>query len=180
MSKNQYVLMLVVALIAGLVGGVVSSQFLVGQAALASKEKAWPAKKVEANTIQLLDKNGSERLILSGAPSPLLRFRNSAGGDVMLFGLGYTTGRPRLLLLDEQLLTRISFLLQENGQPSLEFYGLNDQPGVVLKLDAGGNPILTLSDKKGKARAKLSLDGEEGKPNLTLLDKDGKIIWKAP
>ncbi len=179
MNKRQSSLMLVLALIAGLVGGLVSSQFLVGQTAFAWKDKAWPQKIVVANRIELVDKNGDERLILDATSrEPVLRFREVPGVDRMVLGLNYD-GQPTFLVMGKYA-ERILLQLKENGEPYLEFYRTNGKPGLTLRLDEDGNPKLTLVNKAGKPRARFLIDGEDGEPNLALLDMDGKVIWKAP
>ena len=72
MSKRQYVLMLVVALIAGLMGGVVSSQYLVGQTAFARKKEP-PRKVIEAQEFRLVDKDGKTRAFLGFGHNPTNR-----------------------------------------------------------------------------------------------------------
>jgi len=72
MNKKQYSLMLVLALVAGLVGGVVSSQFLMGQPAFAEK-KSNPLKVVESEEFRLVDKDGKTRAFLGFGHSPINR-----------------------------------------------------------------------------------------------------------
>ena len=72
MNKKQYSLMLVLALVAGLVGGVVSSQFLMGQPAFAEK-KSKPLKVVESEEFRLVDKDGKTRAFLGFGHSPINR-----------------------------------------------------------------------------------------------------------
>ena len=72
MNKKQYSLMLVLALVAGLVGGVVSSQFLMGQPAFAEK-KSNPVKVVESEEFRLVDKDGRTRAFLGFGHSPTNR-----------------------------------------------------------------------------------------------------------
>lgn len=179
MNKRRSGLIVVLALIAGLVGGLVSSQFLVGQTAFAWKEKAWPQKIIVANRIELVDKNGDERLILDATNhQPVIRLREVPGVDRMILGLNYHA-QPTLLMRGKYA-TRVVLQLKENGEPYLEFYRSNEDPGLTVRLDEDGNPQLTLVDNKGKARARFFIDGQDGEPNLTLLDMDGKAVWQAP
>jgi hypothetical protein len=57
MSKKQYSLLVIMAVVAGLAGGVVSSQFVSGQTVFAEKETK-PQKVVEAEELRLVDKKG--------------------------------------------------------------------------------------------------------------------------
>ena len=72
MNKKQYSLMLVLALVDGLVGGVVSSQFFMGQPAFAEK-KSNPMKVVESEEFRLVDKDGKTRAFLGFGHSPINR-----------------------------------------------------------------------------------------------------------
>jgi len=72
MNKKEYSLMLVLALVAGLVGGVVSSQFFVGQPAFAEKD-AKTEKVIEAEEFRLVDKDGRTRAFLGFGHSPINR-----------------------------------------------------------------------------------------------------------
>ena len=179
MNKRRFGTMLTLALIAGLVGGVVSSQFLVGQTAFAWVEKAWPQKIVVANRIELVDKNGDERLILDATnDQPVIRLREVPGVDRLVLGLNYHA-QPTLLMIGKYGI-RVGLQLKENGEPYLEFCRTNGDPGLTVRLDVDGNPQVTLVDNKGKARARFFIDGQDGEPNLTLLDMDGKAVWQAP
>ena len=70
MSKKHYTLMLVLALVAGLVGGVVSSQFLGSQPAFA-KKYPFSKKVIEAEEFRLVDKDGKTRAFLGFGHSPI-------------------------------------------------------------------------------------------------------------
>ena len=55
--NKQYSLTVLLALVAGLVGGVVSSQFYIGQPVFAQKTEQ-PGKVIIAEEFRLVDKNG--------------------------------------------------------------------------------------------------------------------------
>ena len=87
MNKKQYSLMLVLALVAGLVGGVVSSQFLMGQPAFAEK-KAKPQKAIEAEEFRLVDKNGKTRAFLGiNKGQPRFELHGKRGFPLAVLGL---------------------------------------------------------------------------------------------
>jgi len=50
---------------------------------------------------------------------------------------------------------------------------------IVLGLDDDGAPMLELFDGEGQPRATVRL-GKDGSAQLALLDRDGKVLWKAP
>ena len=87
MNKKQYSLMLVLALVTGLVGGVVSSQFLVGQAAFASKKEK-PRKVIEAQEFRLVDKDGKTRAFLGiNRGQPRFELHGKRGFPLAVLGL---------------------------------------------------------------------------------------------
>jgi hypothetical protein len=87
MSKKQYSLMIVLALVAGLVGGVVSSQFLMGQPAFAEK-KAKPQKVIEAQEFRLVDKDGKTRAFLGiNRGQPRFELHGKRGFPLAVLGL---------------------------------------------------------------------------------------------
>ena len=92
MNKKQYSFMLVLALVAGLVGGVVSSKFLMGQLAFAEK-KSNPMKVVESEEFRLVDKNGKTRAFLGFSHSPThrrqprLELHGKAGVPLAILGV---------------------------------------------------------------------------------------------
>ncbi|MBI4490237.1 MAG: hypothetical protein HY694_14230 [Deltaproteobacteria bacterium] len=86
--------------------------------------------------------------------------------------------------------TRASLGMASDGEPILAFDDRNRQIRVALSLLPSGTPSLQLNDKDGKTRAVLgstTLTGTQTgqvriqpESSLTLFDKDGKVIWKAP
>jgi hypothetical protein len=63
MNRKQYSQIVILALIAGLVGGVVSNQFLMGEPYLAEKN-GLQEKVIRAERFELVDNNGTLRGIL--------------------------------------------------------------------------------------------------------------------
>jgi hypothetical protein len=53
------------------------------------------------------------------------------------------------------------------------------KPRASLALNPAGGPALTFVDSDEKTREMLGL-GNEGDPNIVLLDKQAKIVWSAP
>ncbi|UCG11081.1 MAG: hypothetical protein JSU72_10975 [Deltaproteobacteria bacterium] len=93
MKWKQYGLMLTLALLTGLVGGVVSSRFCVVDLALAGDK--FEPQKVVAREFRLVDDNGKTIAILGGRPgkepflpiAPDLRFYGKDGELRILVGL---------------------------------------------------------------------------------------------
>lgn len=126
----------------GLVLVVLCAVVLMGQAS--------PKKRiVEAEQFILRDVDGNMRAFLSLVEdSPSLVLHDKHGNPVVLLGVF------------------------QDGSPSLAFFDKQHNPCAVLSV-SDGSPSLTLRDKDGKIRAKLSLF-DDGSPSLALRDKDGK------
>jgi hypothetical protein len=156
MSKKQYSLMLVLALIAGLVGGVVSSQFFVGYPAYAKQEvkktKEIPPqyKTIEAGEIQLLDTSGKTRIHLY----------TDINGNPSIALMGAEGEPPRIWLrVDEQNGARLFMFRKPEKKGKIDsFFNVSEDRGLHLN-----ESTLTLLES-----------------GLLIKDRNGKVIWKAP
>src|SRR5262245_32741615 len=88
MSNKQYGIVLVVAVVAGLMGGVVSSWFLMGTPVFAQKAPQ-PLKVVRAEMFELVDKNAIPlaRLGLNSSGGPSLSLLSKDGKSLAVLGL---------------------------------------------------------------------------------------------
>ena len=153
MSKKQYSLMVVVAFVGGLMGGVLSSQLLMGQPAHADN-KAKAQKIIEAEEFRVVDKDGRKR------------------AQLMLTDLG----SPALLLRDENEVIRLHVQLVPKGFPVLWFRDANGLLKASLALLPRGDVLLTLGAKESivKENAAEIFVGKSG-ANLSLYDGNGKL-----
>ena len=153
MSKKQYSLIVVLAFVGGLVGGVVSSQLLLGQPAHAEK-KAKSLKVIEAEEFRVVDKDGRKR------------------AQLMLTDLG----SPALILRDENELIRLHLQLVPKGFPVLWFRDANGLLKASLTLLPRGDVHLTLGAKESivKENAAEIFVGKSG-ANLSLYDGNGRL-----
>lgn len=79
MNRKEYVLMLTLAVLAGLVGGVVSSRFFMGEPVFAQKTPQHP-KVISAEEFRLVDKDGKERAKLGLVDEyPVILLLNKVG-----------------------------------------------------------------------------------------------------
>jgi len=88
MNRKQYSFMLVLSLVAGLVGGVISSRYFVGQSVAAAPQKVdvgepTPKKVIEAEEFRVVNK---EKKVLA-----TLTYKEESGGVIELFCKG---GKP--------------------------------------------------------------------------------------
>jgi hypothetical protein len=191
MNKKQFSLLLVLSLFAGLVGGMLTSQFFLGTPVLAEK-KVGAQNVVIAEEFRLVDK---EDKILStwgmyaGGPGIVLFGKN--GQFRAVFSLTSPDEGPVLTFADNKGNHRATVGLGAERQP---YVTLRDQSGnerISLSLDDDGDPYLALYDQAENARAilgtvdsiKLKRTGTIEKrsvSSLVLLGKDGQITWKTP
>ena len=191
MNKKQFSLLLMLSLFAGLVGGMLTSQFFLGTPVLAEK-KVGAQNIVIAEEFRLVDK---EDKILStwgmyaGGPGMVLFGKN--GQFRAVFSLTSPDEGPILTFADNKGNHRATVGLGAERQP---YVTLRDQTGnerVSLSLDDDGDPYLALYDQAENERAilgtmdsmKLKRTGTIEKrsvSSLVLLGKDGQITWKTP
>jgi hypothetical protein len=185
MSKQRHSLTMLLALIAGLVGGVVSNQFFMGQLVFAEK-KAAHEKVIRAESFEVVDQEGNLHASLShseyGTTSLLLipqgtEYAFSAIVSASGVNVGIDSGEKR---------NSVSLLVSDN----LTHLGLDSQKSEIdIRIDRSGSHI-DLLDKDGKSRAVLGtselIQKDTGTKemrsicSLVLADEEGKVVWKAP
>lgn len=180
MGKKPYVVMLILALIAGVIGGALSSKIFWRQEG--TPEDLELRKVIVANEIHLVDQDGRDRwvLALSKEGEPSVTFVNKNGWAPMAIGIN-RNGFPFFNMVLEP---------HKRGGPTLTLMDSRMKDRAVLGLWEDGEPYLTLLDTNGQARATLGstdlkdpLSGSrERRPcsSLVLFDENGKIIWSAP
>jgi hypothetical protein len=148
--------MIIMALVAGIVGGVVSSQFFVGYPAYAKQEvkktKEIPPqyKTIEAGEIHLLDASGKTRIHLY----------TDINGNPSIALMGAEGEPPRIWLrVDKQNGARLfMFRKPEKKGKIYSFFNISEDGGLHLN-----KSTLTLLES-----------------GLFIKDKNGKVIWSAP
>lgn len=206
MSRKQHTLTVVLSLIAGLVGGMVSSQFFMGQPVYAEK-KPTQEKVVRAEKFELVDKNNKvvarmrhekrttfwEMLSENGNTS----FSVSSGHDMVTLDLGNKdiTGTISLvvtpvftsLYLDNTNMTMFGVNnRKENSSVSLSTMGTvttmklvaGGHEGLVAQMDSQTDPDLQLFDRNRRRRIYLGLVRQE--PTLIFLNEKEEGFWVAP
>ena len=191
MSKRQYILLLILPLLAGLVGGTLAGQILGGSPAFADKT-AESKKVVTAEEFLLVDKKGevlSTWGMYAGGPGivlfskggeyravfsltspeegPILTLADKAGHYRTVMGLG-TEKQPYIALRDEEGRERLALTLNDEGEPALLFYDKDKNKRVVL-----GTVDLTKMKRTGTIEKQSAY-------SLVLLDEKGKVVWKKP
>ena len=191
MNKKQCGLLLMISLLAGLVGGIFTNQFLVGTPVLAEK-KVGPQNVVVAEEFRLVDKEGkilSTWGMYAGGPGivlfnkngqfravfsltspeegPVLTFADNKGNHRAIVGLG-TERQPSVTLRDQAGKERISLSLDDDGDPYLAHYDQAENERAILG---------TMDSMKLKRTGTIE---KRSVSSLVLLGKDGQITWKTP
>jgi hypothetical protein len=124
--EAPYFWVAVVALAAGLIGGLAAGRLSMDHPALASE----PVKEIEARAFKLIDAHGATHaaLSMSEGGGPALEFYDDDHRARVVFDMT-AKGDPRVFLLDEDGLIRTV---------------------VGLGLGADGRPFMRLRDKDGK------------------------------
>lgn len=191
MNKKQCGLLLMISLLAGLVGGIFTNQFLVGTPVLAEK-KVGPQNVVVAEEFRLVgkegkilstwgmyaggpgivlfNKNGQFRAVFSltsPEEGPVLTFADNKGNHRAIVGLG-TERQPYVTLRDQAGKERISLSLDDDGDPYLALYDQAENERAILG---------TMDSMKLKRTGTIE---KRSVSSLVLLGKDGQITWKTP
>ena len=191
MNKKQCGLLLVLSLLAGVVGGILTSEFFLATPVLAEK-KVGPQNVVVAEEFRLVDKEGtvlSTWGMYAGGPGIVLF--DKKGQFRAVFSLTSPNKGPVLTFADNKGNHRAIVGLGTERQP---YVTLRDQAGnerISLSLDDDGDPYLALYNQAGNERAilgtmdstKLKRTGTIEKSSITslvLFGKDGQITWKTP
>jgi len=170
-----------IALMAGMVGGVLSSQCFRAGTAFAS-EVPLQTRILSAEKLVLVDKNGKARL-----------------------GCGVSDdGRMTLAISDKDGNVRIGFGVLPDGSPSLDFYDTNNKARMVLGLkddspflvfndnneihrilvrqSSKGVSHIDFNDERGKLRAAFgdAQIGSKIESSLVFFNPAGDLLWKAP
>jgi len=156
MGKEQYGTLLVVALVAGLVGGIGTSWVLTSRLVFAEPEPL-PTKVLQAERFEVVDQVGKTRAVLAVAPTG---------------ALGFT-------LADQAGKTRAILGLLSDGTPHLGFLNRKGKPRAILGTMPNGSMALALLDKNGRALWQApSRSQQPGGPTVRRSTKKGRLSGK--
>lgn len=150
MSKKQFSVLIVITVIAGLLGGALSSLIFPDYTVNAEKLRQ-PATIVAAEEFRLVTKEGEVRARLSlwNGTLPALVFSDKDCHTRAFMGV-FEGEQPALVLNDKGCKRRAALDLQPDGLPTLTLRDKEDNPRVRVKLLKDGSPIMNLFDKNGQ------------------------------
>ena len=153
MTRKQFGLVLLTAVICGLIGGMAVDLFRTPAA------RADTAPLLTVSELRLVDADGRTRGLLT-----LVR------------------GKPRLILIDEAGEFRMEMGLGPSGEPSLRLKDGAGRLRMETASQADGSPALALIDGAGRRRTALKLS-HDGSPRLLMADSEGRerlALWQEP
>jgi len=167
MIRIQYGLLILVAFLGGLIGGLVSTKFLSGEVVFAQVEEEQPNRgQIYATTIIAEEYFLHDRKTTDSLDSeiPVPRAILTTGQD----------GNPKLMLQDSNGNPRFSIALSDKDGSTLEIFDMNGHKKVLLseKCSYGekqAGPTLALLDDNGVIRAQMGVQPDSN-PFISLSD----------
>jgi hypothetical protein len=178
LNKLRYLLLVAVALTAGIAGGMISTRFLQGF----SEEDIHHRNIVVAHEFHLVDEEGKQRWLLTVSKDgePALTFVNKSGWAPMAMGINREgvpffnmvlepnqSGGPSLVLMDSRMKSRALLGLSKEGEPQLAFLDHAGQRRLAMGCAEFPNPLTGVQEKRPCS-------------SITLFDEQGKVLWSAP
>lgn len=154
MTRKQYLMILVLTLAGGLIGGVISNQFLPELPVFATESPPGQLETIGAEKFVVTDTEGNVRAVLG-----LIDDKPT----LMMFGR--TNSLPRILIFDSEY-CRAEIALDPTGEASFNLFSDKGELRTAI----------------GAVRIKASKTGEIRKlaPSLIFFDEQGQVVWSAP
>lgn len=174
MSKKGF-LTIMVAVIAGFTGGLLSGHLPLAQA---KNQVDFYADSLSARIVRLVNSKGDVLAVLGAEKDslPLVVLRDAQGRDRM--ALRMTQAGPELILSDKDENLRAKLQVADDGLPGLFFLDQHNKNRFSSMLTSAGNPMLLMNASDGQGRflldvndsgkAKLLLTGAQGKPQAAM------------
>jgi hypothetical protein len=147
---QTYIIKLMVLVLSGLAGGLLSGWFIHGEAKAKDQIDTY-YDSVTARIFRLVDESGNLRGV---------------------FGFGEDKS-PSIILYDKNKSARV-YLTSFTSGPMMVFRDTQDRMRAAIRLDNAGEFTLTYFDEANKHRASLLVNPDDG-PKFSLMDKNGTI-----
>lgn len=163
MNKKQHTLTVVLALVAGLVGGIISSQLLIDQPVYAEKKPAHE-KLVRTEKLEIVDEEGKvyARLKQEGGMA-FMRLQSDKN-----FVNFMVSRNLAMMAIVEQDSSMMNVVVDESG-PSLSMFDSGQKRRIRAVL--GTTELKNYRTGSTETRAPSS---------LVLFDEEGNVTWSAP
>jgi len=131
---------------------------------------------VKTRTLQIVDANGKVRVSLSSITAdPNLSFFDANGK--MRISLAIMDGNPSLLFIDQNWEPAVQ-LMARKDTTSLLLSGPNGKNKAVIDLTNAVPTLALYGHQRGQPAFFLSIPGSG--PAMSLIDKDGNVVFQAP
>lgn len=168
-SRSKNSLLLGLAFLGGLLGGLVSTWLTSAPPAEADSSRA-----LVAGELRLADDSGRTRLLMTLVRGkPRLFMLDEAGEYRLEMGLG-EAGEPHIWLRDADGAAKVQVALTGRGRPAFRLADQRGRERAILGLSESGDPTMILRDESGRDRLALWRDKKEG--GLALADPEGRPI----
>lgn len=166
MHRRDYYVALVLAMLAGFIGGCMSGR-LVSPEPVVAQEAPRRARFVDAEMFRIFDQNGTLRAAFGTAPD----------------------GSVGLVMVSKDGVPRAKLGVEVNGDAFLDLKDEKAQSHAMVFVTTAGNPRVALLDKNGVGGALLGegsiplgnlIVEERPAGSLILMNKDGRVAWRAP
>ena len=154
MNRKLYLMTIIFALTGGIIGGVISNQFLPGLAAFAKKSPYKHLEVIGAEKFVVTDTEGNVRAVLGMIKE-----------EPVLMMFGRYGSQPRLMIFDHKS-CRAELSLRPNGEPSLNLF---DEKSI---LRASVGAVTIKLPETGKTKNLSSA--------MAVFDEKGNVLWSAP
>jgi hypothetical protein len=187
-KKYDWASLLLLSVASSIAGGVVAVRLCVNQPVLAQSGRG---KVVEAEEFRLLRRDGTVcgrfQIDKEGRPGVLL-FDNH--GEVRIALGVLPNGSPHLALSDKDGKIRAAVAVWSDERSGVFLTDTAGKGRASLAVSANGSPTLAISDAAGTVRAVVGSAPVDLVPapevrnrseaGLTLLSREGKLLWSAP
>jgi hypothetical protein len=178
LRKRHYLLFLILALAAGVAGGMAANTLFLPPSA----EDKVLKQIIVAHEFHLVDEEGRDRWVLklSKDEEPTATFVNKNGWAPMAVGINREglpffnmvlepnrMGGPSLIMMDSEMKRRALLGLGEEGEPHLLFLDGNGQKRLALGSVEFTDPLTGVTEKRACS-------------SIILFDEDGNMLWSAP
>jgi hypothetical protein len=189
MRNNREWLTILIAAVAGFMGGLLAAH-LPGARSAAAAEKAAAVSGAAAEALSGPDIVSARKFVLLSPDKklrgtlgtdkkgmPVLQFYDAQGIQRVMLAVG--SSGTSLMLYGPTGTNHAGLTVAPDGAPQLYMLDKNSNISAILASQPGGGTVLALYPGGGKPRAVMAVLAD-GAPVLNLIDQKGGPVFKAP
>ncbi len=168
----------IIALVAGVAGGLLSHFFWVSRRSLDTASSGATKSDVRVRGLTLVDDSEREKALLRLLDSGVTLLLTD---DAMSWRVRLSAGDrgPFLHFLEREVTSRLGIGILRDGLPGVELADTDGTARASLSLSGAGIASLALRDRRGVIRASLEVPAD-GDPSLVFSDSNGETLAKFP